>query len=253
MKTRITFAIILLIVSSSIFSCKDEGNKIDETTTEQSQLENPEMETEVMTKELQEQLTPQIVLDQFKAGNARFVAQESTSRNHGEQVRKTAVGQFPKAIVLSCVDSRVPVEDLFDQGIGDIFVGRVAGNFVNTDLLGSMEFATAAAGAKLVVILGHKACGAVKGAIDNVELGNITAMLTNIKPAVTAITEPTEMESRTSKNEDFVEAVSNKNVQLNIQKTLDQSPLLKEMKEKGQIKIIGATYDLETGIVSFFE
>jgi len=253
MKTTLPLAVTLLLSSSILFSCKEESKKAEESVTVAQKNEEPQTVTDVMTKEAQEKLTPQMVIDDFKAGNERFVNQETTNRNHGEQIRKTALAQYPKAIVLSCVDSRVPVEDLFDQGIGDVFVGRVAGNFVNEDLLGSMEFATKVAGAKLVIIMGHKYCGAVKGAIDNAELGNITAMLKNIKPAVNAVEEPQDETIRNSQNEDFVNAVSNKNVLLNVEKTLAQSPILAEMQEKGEIKIVGATYDLSTGKVTFFE
>lgn len=252
-KTTLSLAVTMLFGSTVLFSCKEIPTKIEETATVNEAVEAPKALTRVMTKEDQDSLTPQMVIEDFKAGNKRFVNQEATSRNHGEQIRKTALGQYPKAIVLSCVDSRVPVEDLFDQGIGDVFVGRVAGNFVNEDLLGSMEFATKVAGAKLVVILGHKYCGAVKGAIDNAELGNLTAMLNNIKPAVVAVEEPKDKTIRNSKNDDFVEAVSNKNVRLNIEKTLVQSPILAEMQENGEIKIVGASYDLSTGKVTFFE
>ena len=156
-----------------------------------------------------------------------------------------ASGQFPKAVVLSCLDSRVPVEDVFDLGLGDIFVGRVAGNFVNVDLLGSMEFACKVAGAKLVLVLGHQHCGAVKGAIDNVQLGNITAMLEKIKPAVTMSQD--FVGEKTSKNDDFVKYVSENNVKYAIQQIREKSPILKEMENKGEIKIVGAFYSLTDG------
>ncbi len=253
LKTTLPLALTMILSISMLFSCKEENKKAKETVSTQETIEEPIAVNHVMTKEDQERLTPQMVIDDFKAGNERFVNQKTTNRNHGEQIRKSALSQYPKAIVLSCVDSRVPVEDLFDQGIGDVFVGRVAGNFVNEDLLGSMEFATKVAGAKLVVIMGHKNCGAVKGAIDNVELGNLTAMLKNIKPAVDAVVEPKDKSLRNSKNGVFVEAVSDKNVLLNIEKTLAQSPVLAEMKEKGEIKVVAATYDLSTGKVTFFE
>ena len=156
-----------------------------------------------------------------------------------------AAGQFPKAVVLSCLDSRVPVEDVFDLGLGDIFVGRVAGNFVNVDLLGSMEFACKVAGAKLVLVMGHQHCGAVKGAIDNVQLGNITAMLEKIKPAVTMSQD--FVGEKTSKNDDFVKYVSENNVKYAIQLIREKSPILKEMENKGEIKIVGAFYSLTDG------
>ena len=252
-KTRLPIAISILFCSLVFISCKEEAKKMDQTETVNEVNEKPEVVSNVMTKNDQEKLTAQMVLEDLKAGNNRFVNQQSTSRNLNEQVRKTESGQYPKAFILSCVDSRVPVEDVFDQGIGDVFVGRVAGNFVDTEQLGSMEFATKVAGAKLVVIMGHKHCGAVKGAIDNAQLGNLTALLENIKPAVVATSQPEDALQRTSKNDAFVETVSEQNVRLNIKKTLAQSPVLAEMQEKGEIKIIGAIYDLSNGKVTFLD
>ncbi len=203
----------------------------------------------VLTREEQARLTPAQVLQSLKNGNARFVNGEVTLRNHKEQVRRAAANQFPKAIVLSCVDSRVPVEDVFDRGIGDMFVARVAGNFVNTDILGSMEFACKVSGAKLILVLGHEHCGAVKGAIDSVELGNITAMLQNIKPAVESFSGYER--DKTSGNQEFVHLVAQKNVELSITKIRQQSPILQGMESAGEIKIVGAMYDMTTGQVSF--
>ncbi len=205
----------------------------------------------VLTQEEQASLTPARVMELLKEGNKVFVNGEVTLRNHKEQIRRAAVNQFPKAIVLSCVDSRIPVEDVFDRGIGDIFVARVAGNFVNTDILGSMEFACKVAGAKLIMVLGHEHCGAVMGAIDAVELGNITAMLENIKPAV--ISFPDYQQEKTSANAAFVHMVAEKNVQLNVAKVREESPILKEMESAGEIKIIGAMYDMHTGQVNYME
>jgi carbonic anhydrase len=160
----------------------------------------------VLTQEEQAALTPDCVIDLLKEGNARFARGEMTLRNHKAQIRKAATGQFPKAIVLSCVDSRVPVEDVFDRGIGDMFVARVAGNFVNADILGSMEFACKVSGAKLILVMGHEHCGAVKGAIDEVELGNITDMLTKIQPAVASFDDYDA--ERSSANPEFVHMVA---------------------------------------------
>ena len=205
---------------------------------------------EVLTREQQEALTPDEVLASFKEGNRRFVSNDLTARDHSALVRKSALGQFPKAVVISCLDSRVPVEDVFDRGIGDIFVGRVAGNFVNVDLLGSLEFACKVAGAKLVLIMGHEDCGAVMAAIDDVQLGNITAMLSNIRPAV----EMTEHEGeRNSSNTAFVEKVTQKNVLLTKEQVRKDSPILREMEDAGQIKIVGAVYNMTTGVVAYFE
>jgi carbonic anhydrase len=205
----------------------------------------------VLTQEEQDRLTPTRVLELLKEGNERFANGEVTLRNHKEQVRRAAAGQFPKAIVLSCVDSRVPVEDVFDRGIGDMFVARVAGNFVNTDILGSMEFACKVSGAKLILVLGHERCGAVMGAIDAVELGNITAMLTNIQPAVNRFGDYDK--DKTSANDEFVQMVAEENVRLNIARIRDESAVLREMEASGEIQIVGAMYGMDTGRVTFFD
>jgi carbonic anhydrase len=205
----------------------------------------------VLTQEEQASLTPAKVMELLKEGNKRFVSGEVTLRNHKEQIRRAAANQFPKAIVLSCVDSRVPVEDVFDRGIGDIFVARVAGNFVNTDILGSMEFACKVSGAKLILVLGHEYCGAVKGAIDAVELGNITAMLEKIKPAVNSFSG--YKDEKASSNAEFVHMVAEKNVQLNVARIRQESPILQAMEATGEIKITGAMYDMNTGQVNFME
>lgn len=202
----------------------------------------------MLTAEEQAALTPAQVLRTLEEGNERFVANDLTARNHSAQVRASTQAQFPKAIVLSCVDSRVPVEDVFDRGIGDIFVARVAGNFVNEDILGSMEFATKVAGAKLIVVMGHEHCGAVKSAIDKVELGNITAMLSKIQPAV----ERTEyVGDRSSSNPEFVHEVCESNVRHTIETIRAQSAILAEMEQEGAIEIVGAIYDMDTGKVAF--
>lgn len=202
----------------------------------------------VLTAEEQAALNPKKVLEILKTGNERFVNNDLTARDHSEQVRRSTLNQFPKAIVLSCVDSRVPVEDVFDRGIGDIFVARVAGNFVNQDILGSMEFATKVAGAKLVLVLGHEHCGAVKAAIDGVELGNITEMLTHIKPAVDAVEYEGE---RSSKNPEFVAQVCESNVFRTMDQIRERSPILAEMEKAEEIIIAGAVYDMDHGKVNF--
>ena len=184
-------------------------------------------------------------------GNQRFVLGTLTSRDHSKQVRQAALGQYPKAVVLSCIDSRIPVEDVFDRGIGDVFVARVAGNFENTDILGSMEFGAKVAGSKLVLVLGHEHCGAVKGAIDNVELGNITPMLKNIRPAVEHFTDYEG--DKSSENEEFVHMVAEQNVRLTIGDIREQSPILREMESEGEIMIVGGLYDMDTGLVTFIE
>ncbi len=205
----------------------------------------------VLTAEEQAALTPQKVLTMLEDGNERFVAGTITSRDHSAQIRLAAEGQFPKAVVLSCLDSRVPVEDVFDRGIGDIFVARVAGNFENTDILGSMEFATKVAGAKVVLVLGHKDCGAVKATIDGAELGNITAMLKNIQPAVDAV--PGFEGARTSSNIEFLNEVTEMNVRETVNRIRENSPLMREMEDAGEIRIVGALYDMTTGEVEILD
>jgi carbonic anhydrase len=201
----------------------------------------------VMTKAAQDAATPDSVLADLRAGNARFVRGTNTNYDWLTQASKTAKGQYPKAIILSCLDSRVVPELIFDQGIGDLFVGRVAGNFEDIDQLGSMEFGTKVAGAKLIVVLGHTSCGAVKGAIDRAELGNLTEMLGNIEPAVAATT-PGSL-GRTSKDTAYVDRVVEENVRLTTQDILQRSPVLAELVSTGSLKVVGGIYDLESGVV----
>jgi len=205
------------------------------------------------TKETQAAMTPDKSLQFLKEGNYRFQNNSKAKRDLYEQVLDTSSGQFPFATILSCIDSRVSSELIFDQGIGDIFSIRIAGNFVNEDILGSMEFACKLAGTKLIVVLGHTACGAVKGACDDAKLGNLTGMLSKIKPAVEAVTEPKEPNARNSNNINFVNNVAIKNVHLTMNRIVQESPILAELQEKGDIKIIGAMYDIHTGVVNFFE
>jgi carbonic anhydrase len=204
------------------------------------------------TKETQATLTPLKALQFLKEGNDRFLNNLKTNRNLLAQVNETSDGQFPFATILSCIDSRVSAELVFDQGLGDIFSVRIAGNFVNEDILGSMEFACKLAGTKLIVVLGHTSCGAIKGACDNAKLGNLTAMLSKIKPAVNEVKEPKEEAQRTSSNIDFVDKVSKANVMLSINRIRKESPVLKEMEDKGEIKIMGAMYDINEGSVTFY-
>ena len=204
---------------------------------------------DVLTKEEQDKLTPAAVIELLREGNARFVAGEVTVRNHKAQIRKAAVSQHPKAIVLSCVDSRVPVEDVFDRGIGDMFVARVAGNFVNADILGSMEFACHVSGAKVILVLGHEHCGAVKSAIDGVQLGNITEMLSKVQPAVEQLGDFDG--DKSSSNEQFVHAVTEANVRLNLERIRNESEILRKMEAEGAIEIVGGLYDMDNGEVTF--
>jgi carbonic anhydrase len=204
------------------------------------------------TKETQSSISPNNAVELLKEGNARFVENKKASRNLLEQVKETSTGQYPFATILSCIDSRVSSELIFDQGIGDIFSARVAGNFVNEDILGSMEFACKLAGTKVVVVLGHTACGAVKGACDDAKLGNLTALISKIKPAVKAVKFPEDANLRNSKNIDFVNEVAAKNVHLTIDNIRSQSSVLNEMEENNEIKIIGAMYDINDGSVTFY-
>jgi carbonic anhydrase len=203
------------------------------------------------TKESQAAMTPQSALAELKASNARFVAGHPLQRNLLADVQATASGQYPFAVVLSCVDSRQPIEIVFDQGIGDIFSARVAGNVLNDDILGSMEFACKVSGAKLIAVIGHSNCGAIKGAVDDVELGNLTGLLAKIKPAMDAV--PTGVQPRTSKNAEFVDAVAEANVRLVMKEIRERSPILREMLDEGRIALVGGMYDLTTGKVRFFD
>lgn len=205
------------------------------------------------TKETQSAITPDKAIQLLKEGNERFVANKKAERDLLDQVKDTASGQYPFATILSCIDSRVSAELIFDQGVGDIFSARVAGNIVNEDLLGSVEFACKLAGTKVFVVLGHTACGAVKGACDDAKMGNLTTLLHKIKPAVRAVSEPSDSNLRNSKNMDFVNDVVTKNVELTIEDTRSLSPVLKEMEDNGEIKIIGAIYDISDGKVKFLD
>jgi len=201
-----------------------------------------------LDKATQSSLTPKEVLKDLMEGNQRYTQTKMESRDYTSQRNDTVGGQFPKAVILSCIDSRVPIETIFDQGIGDVFVARVAGNFENTDILGSLEYSCKAAGSKLVLVLGHESCGAVKAAIDGVELGNITEMLSNIMPAVKMTSDQVEGEASSS-NSKFVAKTIENNVMLNIERIREKSSILKEMEENGEINIIGGVYHLSTGKV----
>ncbi|MGA2281379.1 MAG: carbonic anhydrase family protein [Verrucomicrobiota bacterium] len=204
-----------------------------------------------LTKESQAAMTPQQALDQLRAGNARFVAGHPRARNFRADVKATASGQYPFAVVLSCLDSRQPIEIVLDQGIGDIFSARVAGNVLNDDILGSMEFACKVSGAKLIAVIGHSNCGAIKGAVDGVELGNLTGLLAKIQPAIGQV--PADVQPRNAKNLEFVDKVSEANVRLVMQQIRERSPILREMIDNGQIGLVGGMYDLSTGEVHFYD
>ena len=207
--------------------------------------------SQAQTPESQAIITPEKAVELLKKGNVRFLNNKRLYRKYDEQVAATSNGQYPFAVILSCIDSRVPTELIFDQGIGDLFNACVAGNFVNEDILGSIEYACKFAGVKLIVIMGHTSCGAVKGACDGVKAGNLTQMLDKIMPAVDA-TETAPNEDRSSNNLDFVNRVSAKNVELAAANTLAQSSVLKELHDEGTIKIVQAMYDVKSGKVEFF-
>ena len=203
-----------------------------------------------LTKEIQSTITPNMALELLKEGNKRFVNNLKVNRNLLQQANETSDGQHPFAVILSCIDSRTSAELIFDQGLGDIFSVRIAGNIINEDILGSMEFACKVAGSKIIVVLGHTKCGAIKGACDHVEMGNLTALLSKIRPAVDDEIETNE--NRNSSNSTFVENVARINVQRTVRSVIERSPILKDMIEKGEIGIVGGTHDITTGQVTFF-
>ena len=204
-----------------------------------------------LNKELQNSITPAMAIDILKEGNNRFVSNLKVNRNLLQQANETSDGQHPFAVILSCIDSRTSVELIFDQGLGDVFSIRIAGNILNEDILGSMEFGCKVAGAKVIVVLGHTKCGAVKGACDHIEMGNLTALLTKIRPAVDD--EKTTTENRNSANGEFVEKVAALNVKRTVKSITERSPILKDMIESGQISIVGGSHDITTGMVTFYD
>ena len=240
MTMRLTTAAAIVALLSQ--GCEKEASKT---------MPTPRVET-VLTQEERDNLTPDEIIESFRAGNRRFMGGDLTVRDHSAQVRAATSGQFPKAVVLSCLDSRVPVEDVFDRGIGDIFVARVAGNFENIDILGSMEFGTKVVGAKVILVLGHEDCGAVMGAIDGVELGNITAMLANIQPAVQTVSNQYEGD-KSSTNHEFVHLVTEENVRQTIRDIRQRSEIVRDMEAAGDLMIVGGVYDMKTGEVEFLD
>jgi len=204
-----------------------------------------------LTKEMQAAIPPGQAIELLREGNKRFVNNLKVNRNLLQQANETSDGQHPFAVILSCIDSRTSAELIFDQGLGDVFSVRIAGNIINEDILGSMEFGCKVAGAKIIVVLGHTKCGAVKGACDHVEMGNLTALLTKIRPAVDD--ENTVKENRNSANVDFVEKVSTINVKRTVHAIMERSTILKEMIEAGQIGIVGGTHDIASGEVTFYQ
>jgi len=203
------------------------------------------------TAESQATMTPRKAMNFLKEGNERFVNNLKANRNLMEQVDKTHQVQFPFATILHCIDSRLSAELLFDQGIGDIFSIRIAGNFVNEDILGSMEFASKIAGTKLILVMGHSHCGAIKGACDRVRMGNLTALINKLEPVVDIVEK--EFETKGSGNPELVQQVAEENVHYTIRQILKRSPILEEMVDSGELGLVGAMYDIETGQVDFYE
>ncbi|SHE21663.1 carbonic anhydrase family protein [methanotrophic endosymbiont of Bathymodiolus puteoserpentis (Logatchev)] len=204
-----------------------------------------------LTQEMQAAITPAMALELLTEGNKRFINNIKVNRNLLQQANETSDGQHPFAVILSCIDSRTSAELIFDQGLGDVFSVRIAGNIINEDILGSMEFGCKVAGSKIIVVLGHTKCGAVKGACDHVEMGNLTALLSKLQPAV--YDEKTVTENRTSSNEEFVEKVSTINVKRTVHAIMERSPILKEMIESGECGIIGGNHNITTGEVGFYD
>ena len=246
-----TIKISAIAITLMAFTGCKQGQESDKNMAHQEAIVEAPAEVlvgDVMTREEQTAMTPDDVITSLAEGNSRFMSNHLTGRNLSKQAANSASGQYPDAIILSCVDSRVPVENVFDRGIGDVFVARVAGNFVNEDMLGSMEFACKVSGSKLIVVLGHNNCGAIRAAVDDVKLGNITPMLEKIKPAVAMVDYKGE---RNSSNAEFVAMACESNVQNTIENIRKNSPILKEMEDSGEIKIVGAVYNLADGKVDW--
>ena len=251
-KSRYIAAITVLAMFLN-FSCQNSPTAVQVRTDTVyiNKMLQGALKEKILTAAEQKELTPDMVIQSLKAGNKRFMSNDLTARDHSALVRDASAGQYPKAVILSCLDSRVPVEDIFDKGIGDLFVARVAGNFANDDILGSMEFGCKVSGAKLILVLGHEYCGAIKAAIGDVKMGNITRMLANIRPAV--VKSADFKGDKSVKDEAYVDYVAKNNVLHTIEVIKAKSAILKEMSDKGEIKILGAYYDLNTGEVKFFD
>ncbi|MDQ3020319.1 MAG: carbonic anhydrase family protein [Bacteroidota bacterium] len=237
--------ILILAISSLILTSCGEKKEMKEVK------EEAKARNDVMTQELQQAKTPAKIIEVLKTGNAKFVKGDLTFTDYPKQIMQTSKGQYPAAVILSCLDSRIPIEKVFDLGVGDIFVARVAGNIINPDILASMEYGCKVIGSKLIVVLGHTECGAIKAAIDTVKLGNITELLEKIKPAVDSM--KTFQGDKTSKNKAYVDKVTSENVEIAMNNIRKNSPILKEMEIKGEIDIVGGVYDVNTGSVTFME
>lgn len=238
----------VLAVSAFLVACGAKEQQVQTTGTDTvAKAASAQDPSPALTKTVRDAMTPDAVLNGLKAGNERFLNRTPLYRDYADQIADTSAGQFPSAVILSCIDSRIPTEVVLDQGIGDVFNARVAGNIVNAEILGSMEFATAVAGAKLVVVMGHTACGAVKGACDNVDLGNVTSLVTNIRPSVEAVAG----QSCTSSDSSMVDKVASHNVERTIDEIRKQSQIMTDLESQGKIKIVGAMYDISNGKVTF--
>jgi len=235
---------VMVVLVSLVMAC---GSNESSRHTEADVSVTKEQPLPALTKEVRDSMTPDDVLEALKSGNERFMNQAPQFRDLMGQVKDTSSGQHPSAVVLSCIDSRVPTEIVFDQGIGDIFNARVAGNIVNAEILGSMEFATAVGGAKLVVVMGHTACGAVKGACDNVELGNVTSLVKAIQPSVESVAG----ETCASSDSKLIDAIAGHNVTRTISEIRERSEILANLEKEGKIQIVGAMYDISNGKVTF--
>ncbi|MGE3802540.1 MAG: carbonic anhydrase family protein [Candidatus Kapaibacterium sp.] len=253
-KVSVQIALFTLLMFTVACAEKEENSHSAESSgTENSHSPSGAStpSADILTADERNGMTPDQVIALLEEGNKRFTAGDLTDRDYVAQVKGTAAGQYPMAVVLSCLDSRVPPELIFDRGIGDLFVGRVAGNFENRDMVGSMEFGTKVAGAKVIAVIGHTECGAVKGACDGVELGNLTGTLQNLDAAIARV-DSVEGE-RSSKNAAFVQAVAEANVHQTMEDISAQSEVIREMVEKGEVKIVGGMYDLSTGKVTWLK
>ena len=240
MKNLTKRTLLIFIGASALLGCSSPNYTASSSTAD------------IPTKETQTALTPAQALALLEAGNERFASGQMIHRDVQKEVKHTSKGQYPFAAVVTCLDSRTPPEFMFDQGLGSLFSARVAGNVINDDILGSLEFATKVSGAKLIAVIGHTNCGAIKGACDDVQMGHLTTLLARIQPAVNAV-QTAPGEPRTSKNYNFVEKVAEMHVRLTLQAIRDQDPILNDLIEHGQIGLVGGIYDLETGRVTFFK
>ncbi|QLG89103.1 carbonic anhydrase [Chitinibacter bivalviorum] len=233
-------ALSTFIAIGSVHAADDHGGEVKP---------QPYVAGKTVTKAVQASITPEKAIEILKAGNQRFASGKSIKQDYKKQVQQTALGQYPLASVVACIDSRSAPEQVFNTGVGEIFDARVAGNTVNEDILGSLEYAAKVAGSRAIVVLGHTSCGAIKGACDNVKMGNLTGLLDKLMPAVNATKTDGD---RNSKNHAFVHDVTEENIKLTVQKIRDMSPILKEMEEQGKIKIVGAMYDVATAKVTWY-